>query len=136
MAFRDIGKLNFTADLDNKEFYIFIDTDFKRKNESVFVLAALSNRRYIRGLCELHDKIIEEQIVAVSRIIRNHYAKSNGRLELWGEIKRYHYRYSPNFPAILFDIYGTVIGKSSLIEPNAVLLIGGKDILPLLSEYV
>jgi len=132
MAFRDIGKLKFPAKLDNKEVYIFVDTDFKRKNEPIFVLAALSNSRYIRGLYELNHKTIEEQIVAVSRIIRNNYEKNSGKLELWGEIKRYHYHYSSDLPAIVFDIDGTVIGKSSFTESHAVLSIGCKDISPLL----
>lgn len=112
--------------------HIFIDTDFKRNNEPIFVLGALNHLRYISNLQHLYSLPLGEQISEVSAIVKQHYHDNAGNLKIWGNIQRYHYRYAESEPAILFDTAGNVIGTSDLIEGRPSISIGGKDILPLL----
>lgn len=112
--------------------HIFIDTDFKRNNEPIFVLGALNHLRYISNLQHLCSLPREEQLPEVSAIVKQHYRDNAGALKIWGNIQRYHYRYVESEPAILFDTDGNVIGTSDLIEGRPSISIGGKDILPLI----
>lgn len=108
--------------------HIFIDTDFKRNNEPIFVLGALNHLRYISNLQHLYSLPLGEQISEVSAIVKQHYHDNAGNLKIWGNIQRYHYRYVESEPAILFDTDGNVIGTSDLIEGRPSMSIGGKEI--------
>lgn len=71
--------------------YIFVNTNFKRKNEPIFVLAFLEHERTL-SLClheELYFKSTQEVLEIVSKMIKEHYEKSQGKLAVWGEIANY-----------------------------------------------
>lgn len=136
MAFKDLATQKHDdltpEQIESKAIHIFVDTDFRRKNEPIFVLAMIEEFRYIRKLEYLVNKSFRELTNEISQIICAHYAQNEGKLAIWGEIKRYHFRYKADCPAIIFDTDGNIIGKSSFIEPHAALLIRGHDISPLL----
>lgn len=143
MAFKDLATQKNDSpspeQIEAKAIHIFVDTDFKIENRGgtpIFALAMTENWRYIRKLENLVNKSFREQTDEVSQIIRDHYAKNEGKLKIWGEIKRYHFRYKADCPAIVFDTNGNISGESFLPEGHATLSVGGKNILPLLSEYV
>ena len=69
--------------LSNK--YIFVDTNFKRTTEAIFVLAVLEHKRRIKidsRLLAFKNKTQVQQII--SEMIQEHYGDSNGLLSVWG----------------------------------------------------
>lgn len=107
---------------------IYINTDFKRNNEPVFVLAMLNHKRYISNFGSLYDLPLEEQINAVSKIVQEHYVESKGVLPIWGKIQNYHYKYDHNKPSLVFDTQGKVIQTTEQIPSHATLSLRKKEI--------
>jgi hypothetical protein len=133
MAFKDLATQKHDSPApeqrEAKAIHIFVDTDFKRSDApdtSIFALMGCERFRYIRKLEYLINKSFREQTDEISQIIRDHYAQNEGKLPLWGEIKRYHFRYKADCPAIVFDTNGNIIGESFLAEGHTTLLIGGE----------
>ena len=117
--------------IQTRAIHIFVDTDFKRSDApgaSIFALMGCERFRYIRKLEHLVNKSLHEQTDEVSQIIRDHYVQNEGKLPLWGEIKRYHFRYKADCPAIVFDPEGHVIDESTFVEGDNILTVEGKDI--------
>lgn len=111
--------------------HIFIDTNFKianRRGTPIFVLNILSEKRYIRNLENHIDMSFQEQKSEIAKIIRAHYAKHEGKIAPWGNIKQYHYRFNVDSPAIVFDIHGNVIEESNFIEGKPFISIRGKKL--------
>ena len=112
-----------------KESYIFIDTHFKRSGESVFVLAMLGGRRYIsidKELLLYKSKM--EIFQEIGKIIRQHYLKHEGRLDLWGEIYTYVYHHSDGNKYI-FNPDGTLSeDHEDILESKAEIRLGNKKI--------
>lgn len=55
--------------------YIFVNTNFKRKNEPIFALAFLESKRNI-SLCDIKELLFkseEEMLKIVSNLVKNHY---------------------------------------------------------------
>jgi len=72
--------------------YIFIDTHFKRKGESILLLSGRASLRTIKIDKEtLVFKSKLEVFTLVSNIVKKHYAQHQGILPLWGEIHSYIY---------------------------------------------
>jgi hypothetical protein len=139
MAFKDLATQKHDdltpEQIEAKAIHIFVDTDFKRSDAPgtpIFVLAMLEKLRYIRKLEDLVNKSFHEQMNEVSQIVRAHYVENKGKLTIWGEIKRYHFRYKADSPAIIFDTNGNIISESFLAEGHASLSVGSKDITSLL----
>lgn len=68
--------------------YIYIDTNFKRKNEPIFTLAMAQHLRYISltpFLDELCFKTLDEQLNIISQIVKDHYQKTK-TLPIFGAI--------------------------------------------------
>jgi len=85
--------------------YIFIDTNFKRKNQSLIMLQ-LSNRR-IPIDPALHEVTLNEQIVHIQGIIKDHYRR-HPTLPVWGKVDHYVYHYSEAI-RVSFEGSGEVI---------------------------
>ncbi len=69
--------------------YVFIDTEFVRKSQPVFILAARSNQRYIRLNDDIQMKPRHEQATQVQSMVKQHYIDSRGEIGIWGTVKRY-----------------------------------------------
>ena len=68
--------------------YIYIDTNFKRKNEPIFALAMAQHLRYISltpFLDELCFKTLDEQLNIISKVVKDYYHKTKS-LPVFGEI--------------------------------------------------
>ncbi len=90
--------------------FIYVDTDFTRKNEPIFVLAFLEGqRRIFLDKKWLAFTPLEKQIERVQEIVKKHYKKHDGKLPVWGEIKRYVYFYDRGKKPIVFDPKGNIV---------------------------
>ena len=68
--------------------YIYIDTNFKRKNEPIFALAMAQHLRYISltpFLDELCFKTLDEKLNIISKVVKDYYHKTKS-LPVFGEI--------------------------------------------------
>ncbi|MBN7288331.1 MULTISPECIES: hypothetical protein [Campylobacter] len=68
--------------------YIYIDTNFKRKNEPIFVLAMVQHLRYVSltpFLDKLCFKALDEQLKVISKITKSYYQKTQA-LPIFGAI--------------------------------------------------
>lgn len=71
--------------------YIYIETNFKRQNEPIFMLAMTQGVRYISLkpiLHELYFKNIDIKLKIISEFIKDHY-KNTKTLPLYGDITGY-----------------------------------------------
>ncbi len=90
-----LGEIEIAKDYNNalhqlKPTYIFVYTDFKRKNEPIFALACLeSTRRLNIDKKQILYKSSEEIFALVTSMIREHYVNNEGELKVWGKIQNY-----------------------------------------------
>jgi len=98
-----------SMELKNKGFksYVFVDTKFKRTNESILILSALESRRYIKIDWDIRKLAFEDQIPLISELIKQHYEQAGGRLKIWGEIQQYAFFYGEG-EAIVFKPGGGI----------------------------
>ena len=112
--------------------YIFVDTRFRRASQPIFALAFMEGKRRIALDKEaVYDRSLKETLKEVSRIIRDHYRNSGGKLKLWGKIHEYRYHHLDG-RTFRFDTEGHLIEELSQNpdEGGAVLSVGGKEIPP------
>jgi hypothetical protein len=85
---------------------LFVETNFKRKSEPIFALAALNGRRYlpVEGFQGID---LNDQLKYIRRLIQSHYADQTV-LEMWGNISQYVYFYDEK-TIIIFSTSGEVI---------------------------
>lgn len=76
--------------------WIFVDTNFKLKNEPIFILGLIENKRRIRPEPEFNLLPVHEQIEKVQKMVRQHYKENDGEVFIWGKIQRYLFHYSEN----------------------------------------
>lgn len=87
--------------------YIFIETDFKRKNEPVFMLAALQHQRYLPIEEKTQSLSLNEQLDVIGEKIKVHYQQQTC-LKLWGEIQKYVFNYNES-SALQFSTKGELL---------------------------
>lgn len=76
-----------------KNSYIYIDTNFKRNTEPIFMLAMMQGARYLYfDKKELAFKSLDKQLQFISKVVKNHY-KSTKKLLLFGEITGYKFNH-------------------------------------------
>jgi hypothetical protein len=107
--------------------YIFVDTGFKRRGQPIFILALTESlRRLIIDREALIDRSQEAIERMVTTTIRRHYEENDGRLAVWGEIKRYVY-HDPEGNEICYGVDGTMLERACDVEENsASLRVGGQ----------
>ena len=71
-----------------KDSYIFVNTNFKRKNEPIFTLALCENQRRISLYKKenLLFKSTDEILEILSIEIKKHYLQNSDNLGIWGKI--------------------------------------------------
>jgi len=87
--------------------FIFIDTDFKRKSEPVFVLAGMQNRRYITIDDAVAHKPLDKQLQDIQEIVTAHY-QTDPIVDLWGQVQRYAYFYQADY-IVVFSVTGEIL---------------------------
>jgi hypothetical protein len=87
--------------------FIFIETEFKRNNQPIFVLAALEGKRYLKVDYEIAKLSLNDQIRHLQKIVCDHYKKEKS-LPLWGDIRKFVYYYSEGI-ILIFSVYGVLL---------------------------
>ena len=104
--------------------YIFVNTNFKRKNEPIFALAFCENQRRI-SLYKIENllfKTMDEIFEVLSKEIKEHYLQNDGTLKIWGKINSYQIHLFGKI--YVFDINGNLqINEEIVCENRAVLKI-------------
>ena len=104
-----------------QECYIFVNTNFKRKSEPVFALAFLEHRRRLSlPKDDLVFKTDKEIFKIIGNIVKNHFIKTNGKIDLWGKITNYNYHHKDG-KSYVFDTDGNMVVDKKIIESKAVL---------------
>lgn len=101
--------------------YIFVYTNFKRKGQPIFALAALEHTRRVKLDKELYLSQSEEEINAqISNTVKLHFKMRNGKLPMWGEIKVYLY-YDVNGKRTVYSQLGEIIEDDDVQESLAII---------------
>lgn len=89
-----------------KNSYIYIDTNFKRNTEPIFMLAMMQGVRYLYfDKKELVFKSLDKQPQFISKVVKNHYKKIK-KLPLFGEITGYKFNHLGK--SYSFDVDGAL----------------------------
>lgn len=89
-----------------KNSYIYIDTNFKRNTEPIFMLAMMQGVRYLYfDKKELAFKSLDKQLQFISKVVKNHYKKIK-KLPLFGKITGYKFNHLGK--SYSFDVDGTL----------------------------
>ena len=89
-----------------KNSYIYIDTNFKRNTEPIFMLAMMQGVRYLYfDKKELAFKSLDKQLQFISKVVKNHYKKIK-KLPLFGEITGYKFNHLGK--SYSFDVDGAL----------------------------
>ena len=109
--------------------YIFVYTHFKRKGESLHVMAFMEARRHIHiDKEQLVFKSESEALDIIGNIVKKHYFLCEGKLPLWGEICNYIYHNSDG-KKFVFNTNGVLLQKHSEISESRSELRIGNQIL-------
>lgn len=103
-----ISEIEASIEASKRKFksYLYIETNFRRSTQPIFMLAALNSQRYI-PIDDIQELILNEQIEHVQALLKSHYAKQS-ILPLWGEIDSYVYFYDEQ-TIIIFSPAGRII---------------------------
>ncbi|MBD3795965.1 MAG: hypothetical protein IE881_08580 [Epsilonproteobacteria bacterium] len=97
--------------------YIFVNTNFKRKGEPIFVLAFLEAKRRISITDELAASTNQEELFQIiGAYVKNHYEQNNGDLGTWGKIVNYQVHLQDK--VYLFDIKGNHLDNEVPVPEN------------------
>lgn len=89
-----------------KNSYIYIDTNFKRTTQPIFMLAMMQGVRYVYfNKKELAFKSLDKQLQFISKVVKNHYKKIK-KLPLFGEITGYKFNHLGK--SYSFDVDGAL----------------------------
>jgi hypothetical protein len=98
--------------------YLFMETYFKRINEPLFVLALMDSRRRMVLPKEAFLNQSKESVQAyVARRIKEHYAMTQGYLEMWGKIHLY-ILFHPDGEKYIFNIHGNLLAVETYSEES------------------
>ena len=113
-----------------KNSYLFIDTNFKRKSEPIFVLAFMEHKRRIayKNIGDLYFKSDDEILEIISKFVKEDYFTCDGTIKLWGKIVAYNWHHT-NEKVYIFDKNDYYkCSTKNIIESKATLKIKGKII--------
>ena len=101
-----------------KDSYIFVNTNFKRKNEPIFALALCENQRRISLYKNenLLFKSIDEILEILSKEIKKHYLQNKGTLKIWGKINSYQIHLFGKI--YVFNINGNLKSNDVIVFEN------------------
>jgi hypothetical protein len=105
-----------------KDSYIFVNTNFKRKNEPIFALALCENQRRISLYKKenLLFKSTDEILEILSKEIKKHYLQNSDKLGIWGKIVSFQVHL---FNTIyIFDTNGNLKSNDLIVFENKAIL--------------
>ncbi|MDN5069891.1 hypothetical protein O8C76_02465 [Aliarcobacter butzleri] len=105
-----------------KDSYIFVNTNFKRKNEPIFALALCENQRRISLYKNenLLFKSIDEILEILSKEIKEHYLGNSDKLGIWGKIVSYQVHLFDKI--YVFDTSGSLKSNDEITFENRAVL--------------
>ena len=105
--------------------YIFVNTNFRRTTQPVFVLALCESKRRIKLDAKKYVfKNKTEILELISKSVKQHYLSTKGTLGIWGKIENYIYHHKDKI--FTFDTDGTKIIDDEVDESKATLSVKGK----------
>jgi hypothetical protein len=105
-----------------KDSYIFVNTNFKKKNEPIFALALCENQRRISLYKKenLLFKSTDEILEILSIEIKKHYLQNSDNLGIWGKIVSFQVHL---FNTIyIFDTNGNLKSNDLIVFENKAIL--------------
>lgn len=74
--------------------YIYVNTNFRRTTQPIFVLAFMEGRRLLAPAKKsLMFKSKAHILKSISKMVRKHYLANDGELPIWGKIDNYVYHH-------------------------------------------
>ena len=74
--------------------YIYVNTNFRRTTQPIFVLAFMEGRRLLTPAKKsLMFKTKAHILKSISKMVRKHYLANEGKLLIWGKIDNYVYHH-------------------------------------------
>jgi len=107
--------------------YVFVNTNFKRTTQPIFVLAYCEAQRRIK--LDAHKCVFKSEseiLKLVSISVKQHYLKTEGNLGIWGRIESYIYHH--NDKTFTFNTDGKRVTADEVNESKATLLLKGKKL--------
>jgi len=113
---------------DRYKSYVFVDTEFKRENQPIFVLAFCEGERHLEVDYEIRIKPLHEQVKYVQSLVAQHYKDTAEKIGIWGEVKRYVFFYAQGCKLAL-SLNGVIINEPEEASiSRATLTAGGAGI--------
>lgn len=103
--------------LSRKPGYLFVNTNFRRNNEPIFVLAMCEGIRNI-GINRKEFENKNEELEFVKNFVKNHYKENNGKLKIWKDIQNYIYKSDSFDKDLVIDKDGNIVNKIDEFRPN------------------
>lgn len=103
--------------------WIFVDTQFKRSGEPIFLLAWMESTRRLRLPVKARLLSRDELTKVAAGRIREHYRKTEGQLPIWGDIIEYK--------LVVSDAEQIVMGKDGKVLRAEPRCLGGFAVMTL-----
>jgi len=112
-----------------KNSYLFIDTNFKRSSQPIFILAFCESQRRIKlNLDELLFKSDNEILQIVAQFVKDDFYTSDAKAGIWGKIISYTW-YHRDAKTYIFNTDGSYEKVDEIpTQTKATLSIGGRTI--------
>jgi len=94
-----------------KKPYFFLETNFKRESQPIFMLSALQNNRFLSVGEEIYKLSLNDQLSKLADFIR-HHNEQYPVIDVWGEIQSYVYFYDDE-TALVFSTSGQLLSAKS-----------------------
>lgn len=89
----------------------FIETDFKRTSQPIFILSALQSNRFLAVDEVIWERPLNDQLEAIQEQIKAHY-QQQPVIEMWAEVKQYVYYYDENL-VLIFSTTGQLLSTET-----------------------
>ncbi len=98
--------------------HVYVNTNFHRANEPIFVLATMEGRRrLVPDKQELMFKTDAQIFDFISNLVKKHYSRTRGNLLIWGKIDNYVYHHFDG-KQYVFDNNGSLLDSSVCINES------------------
>jgi hypothetical protein len=104
--------------LSKKPGHLYVNTNFKRTTQPIFILAFSEGLRNI-SIDRRNFKTKEEELEFVKEFVKKHYKKHNGELKVWGKIANYVYESDSFDKKLIFDKDGNLIENAKITYNRA-----------------
>lgn len=97
--------------------YLFVETGFRRTTQPIFLLAAVESFRYVKLPIDFIELQPLDQLNYLHDLIDEHMSKTQGSLQIWGNILSYFYVYDKGC-ALEITPTGKIVKNHFDFEPS------------------